>query len=152
MNDQKRVFSLKNEAATEALGARLAGLLRPGDIICLSGDLGAGKTCLARGLLRALADDPDLDVPSPTFTLVQTYALADKRLWHFDLYRLERPEEIWELGFEDALEDICLIEWPERADKLVPSEALTLSLTFEGEGRKAGLSGPSSWQERLGNV
>ncbi|TNE37372.1 MAG: tRNA (adenosine(37)-N6)-threonylcarbamoyltransferase complex ATPase subunit type 1 TsaE [Alphaproteobacteria bacterium] len=140
---------LRDEAATEHLGARLAPCLAAGDILCLKGDLGAGKTAFARGLIRELARDPGLTVPSPTFTLVQTYELDPCPVWHFDLYRLEAPEEIWELGFEEALGDICLIEWPERAEGLIPEEAGELEICYEGEGRKARLRGPEAWREKL---
>src|SRR5215475_11491319 len=96
-------MSLANETATEQLGASLAQRLRPGDVVGLYGELGSGKTTLARAILRAAAGDPDLIVPSPTFTLVEIYETARGAYWHFDLYRLERPEQVFELGWEEAL-------------------------------------------------
>ncbi|MDC7682961.1 tRNA (adenosine(37)-N6)-threonylcarbamoyltransferase complex ATPase subunit type 1 TsaE [Asticcacaulis sp. BYS171W] len=109
---------LKDEAETIAYGAWLAGELKAGDVVYLLGDLGAGKSTLARGLIRALTS-PDEDVPSPTFTLVQTYEGQSVDIAHFDLYRLTDPEEIYEVGlFELAETHICLIEWPQRLGHL----------------------------------
>src|SRR5689334_12245837 len=99
--DDSRTFALPDAAATEAFGARLAASLRVGDVVCLSGDLGAGKTTLARGAITAWTGVNE-DAPSPTYTLVQTYDGPRGALWHVDLYRLNRPEEAWELGLEDA--------------------------------------------------
>src|SRR5262245_42763366 len=108
-------MSLANEAATEALGAMLAPRLRPGDAVGLYGDLGSGKTTLARPILRGAAGAPGLIVPSPTFTLVEVYETERGSFWHFDLYRLEAAEQVYELGWEEALaEGIVLIEWPQR--------------------------------------
>src|SRR5215469_6486758 len=108
-------MSLPNEAATEQLGATLAERLKPGDVVGLKGELGSGKTTLARAILRAAAGDPDLVVPSPTFTLVEVYDTPRGTYWHFDLYRLEAPHQAYELGWEEALAGgITLIEWPER--------------------------------------
>jgi tRNA threonylcarbamoyladenosine biosynthesis protein TsaE len=130
-------FPLPTEAATEQLGATLAARLKPGDVVGLKGDLGAGKTTLARAVLRAAANDPDLIVPSPTFTLVETYETRMGQFWHFDLYRLERPEQVYELGWEEALaEGIVLIEWPERLGPLLPKH-LSVTLEVEGDGRRA---------------
>lgn len=149
---------LRDEAATQALGQRLADLLRPGEAICLSGPLGAGKSTLARALVRALTT-PDEEVPSPTFTLVQTYpvALGDgpAELWHFDLYRLDRPDQVYELGIEEALaEGVSLIEWPELAAGLLPTEqVLTIELQItEGQARRAVLSGGATWRDRLAGL
>ena len=123
---------LKDGHATEALGAAVAAHLRPGDAVCLYGPLGAGKTTLARGLIRALTS-PDEEVPSPTFTLVQFY-VGDIQLAHFDLYRLERPDEAYEIGLDDALEDgAVLIEWPERLEGRLPPDRLDIVLSHEGE-------------------
>src|SRR5690606_16145374 len=109
-------LTLDDERATGQLAEDLAAALAPGDCLALSGDLGAGKSTLARALIRALANDPALEVPSPTFTLVQTYALPRFSVSHFDLYRLEDPEEIDELGLDELMEaGAALIEWPERA-------------------------------------
>jgi tRNA threonylcarbamoyl adenosine modification protein YjeE len=130
-------MSLAHETATEALGAMLAERLRPGDIVGLYGELGSGKTTLARAILRAAAGDPGLIVPSPTFTLVEVYETARGTCWHFDLYRLEAPEQVYELGWEEALAGgIVLIEWPQRLGALLP-EHLSVSLEVDGDGRRA---------------
>lgn len=124
---------LADEAATVRLAARVAALLAPGDLVCLSGSLGAGKTVFARGVVTALAErsgTPVDEVPSPTFTLVQLYDFPDFMLYHFDLYRIERAEEIFELGIEDALADgVSLIEWPEKMASLLPVERLDIDLS-----------------------
>jgi tRNA threonylcarbamoyladenosine biosynthesis protein TsaE len=144
---------LPDAAATEALGRSLAPLLRRRDVIALHGDLGAGKTTLARGLIRELAGDAALTVPSPTFTLVEIYETPAGPLWHFDLYRLNNPDEAWELGIEQAFgEAISLIEWPERLGALLPAARLDLSLAIEGDARRARLSGTGDWAQRLAGV
>ena len=121
-------LDLPDEAATAALGVRLAGACRPGDVIALSGDLGAGKSTLARALIRHLAG-AGIDVPSPTFTLVQTYDSPKGPIWHFDLYRLKDPDEIFELGWDDARSGgILLVEWPERLGHHLPKTVLTIAL------------------------
>jgi len=128
---------LPDESATEQLGATLAQRLRPGDVVGLTGELGSGKTTLARAILRAAADDPDLIVPSPTFTLVEVYETARGTYWHFDLYRLETPQQVYELGWEEALTDgIVLIEWPQRLGDLLPKH-LNVTLEADGDGRRA---------------
>ena len=130
-------MSLANETATAELGAMLAERLRPGDVVGLKGELGSGKTTLARAILRAASGDPDLIVPSPTFTLVEIYETARGSYWHFDLYRLEAPEQVYELGWEDALaEGIVLIEWPQRLGPLLPKH-LSVTLEVNGDGRRA---------------
>lgn len=144
-------FDLPDAAATQALGKVLANRLKPGDVVALHGDLGAGKTELARGLIRALFGAAT-EVPSPTFTLVQTYedAAVHLSLWHFDLYRLEDPEEAFELGIEDAFaEAVSLIEWPERLGRYLPARRLEIALSHAGAGRRAILSGDADWPERL---
>ena len=128
---------LADAAATEAFGARLAPLLGPGDAIALFGTLGAGKTTLARGLLRGLGHVGD--VASPTFPIVQAYAPPDTRLpvWHVDLYRIEHPDELEEIGLDDARGDCALlIEWPERLPRLWP-DALRLTLNIREDGARA---------------
>lgn len=133
---------LPDEAATERLGALLAPRLRPRDVVALEGGLGVGKTTLARAILRAAADDPKLIVPSPTFTLVEIYDMPRASFWHFDLYRLEQPEQVFELGWEEArAEGIALVEWAERLGPLLPRERLTIRLAIEGEARRATLEG-----------
>ena len=130
-------MSLPDEAATERLGSALAQRLKQGDVVGLFGPLGSGKTTLARAILRAAAGDPDLIVPSPTFTLVEVYETPAGTYWHFDLYRLETPEQVFELGWEEALaEGIVLVEWPERLGDLLP-EHLSVVLEIEGDGRRA---------------
>ena len=144
------VIDLPDESATARLGAALARRLRRGDAILLSGDLGAGKTSLARAILRAAAKDPALEVPSPTFTLVQAYELPGLTISHFDLYRVTDPAELREIGFDDAtLTGAILVEWPERAAAAMPRDAPTIRLSLAGAGRRAELSGPPKWQERL---
>ncbi len=142
-------MSLPDEAATERLGAALAGRLQPCDVVALVGGLGAGKTTLARAILRAASGEPALVVPSPTFTLVEVYDTPKGTFWHFDLYRLEAPEQVFEVGWEEARADgIALIEWAERLGPLLPRERLTVTLSIEGEGRRATLEGKS----RLGEL
>jgi len=128
---------LADETATEQLGATLAARLKPGDVVGLKGELGAGKTTLARAILRAAMDDPALIVPSPTFTLVEVYETQHGTYWHFDLYRLETPEQVFELGWEEArAEGIVLLEWPERLGPLLPKH-LSVTLEIDGDGRRA---------------
>mgnify|MGYP002641583076 CR=1 FL=1 len=123
---------LADQSATGRLAARVAALLAPGDLVCLSGSLGAGKTVFARGVVTTLAakfETPVDEVPSPTFTLVQLYDFPGFMLYHFDLYRIERAEEVFELGIEDALaEGVSLIEWPEKMAALLPAERLDIDL------------------------
>jgi tRNA threonylcarbamoyl adenosine modification protein YjeE len=140
---------LADEAETARLGEDLAQALKPGDVVALQGDLGAGKTTLARSLIRAIADDADLDVPSPTFTLMQAY---DGRLpvHHFDLYRTTSPDELQELGLDEALErGAALVEWPERAGDLLPAGTVRVTLVHDGEGRRAAVSGAGEPIERM---
>jgi len=147
--DQATLF-LPDEPATQRLAVLLAGKLRRGDVLLLEGTLGAGKTTLARALLRALAGDPALEVPSPTFTLMQSYDSPRGTVHHFDLWRLTGPESLTELGWDDAREDIVLVEWPDRLGALRPADALTVTLTAASEtGRHATLAG---WPGRLGDV
>jgi tRNA threonylcarbamoyladenosine biosynthesis protein TsaE len=130
-------MSLPDERATDQLGATLAARLRIGDVVGLKGELGAGKTTLARAILRAASGDPNLIVPSPTFTLVEVYETSRGSFWHFDLYRLETPEQVFELGWEEALaQGISIIEWPERLGPLLPKH-LSVTLEVDGDGRRA---------------
>jgi tRNA threonylcarbamoyladenosine biosynthesis protein TsaE len=130
-------MSLPDERATDQLGATLAARLRIGDVVGLKGELGAGKTTLARAILRAAAEDAQLIVPSPTFTLVEIYETPRGSFWHFDLYRLETPEQVFELGWEEALAGgISIIEWPERLGPLLPKH-LSVTLEVDGDGRRA---------------
>ncbi|TPW04598.1 MAG: hypothetical protein FD124_2543 [Alphaproteobacteria bacterium] len=132
---------MADPAATEALGARLAPGLRKGDALLLFGDLGAGKTTLARGLVGAWTGD-DGETPSPTYTLVQTYEGERGELGHFDLYRLESPDDAAELGLDEALESgVAVIEWPERLGGWAPPDRLELRLAMDGEGRRVEITG-----------
>ena len=142
-------ISLPDAVATEALGARLAVHLRAGDVVCLAGDLGAGKTTLARGAIAAWTGSAE-EAPSPTYTLVQIYDGPKGPLWHVDLYRLKRAEEAFELGLDEAFAAAaCLIEWPERLDGALPRDRLEIALTMEGEGRRAVLTGKGAWGKRV---
>ncbi|MBB5664144.1 hypothetical protein GGE68_002335 [Rhizobium leguminosarum] len=143
---------LKDEAATIRFGEDLALALKAGDCLALSGDLGAGKSSLARAILRAMADDEGLEVPSPTFTLVQSYDLR-LPVSHFDLYRLGDPAELTELGFDEALESgICLVEWPEMAEDELPADRIALRLDHEGSGRRATIKAVEPQASRIRRV
>ncbi len=133
---------LPDAAATDALGRCLADALAPGDTVLLEGPLGAGKTALARALIRTLADDPSVEVPSPTYTLVQDYTTPRGAVWHFDLYRLSGPDEVVELGWDEGAGAIRLVEWPDRLGPLAREAALILRLEPVGEGRRAILTAP----------
>ena len=142
-------LDLPDETATNRLGEDIAAILAKGDTIALKGDLGAGKTTLARALIRALAGDPDLDVPSPTFTLVQAYE-ARIPVLHLDLYRLGSPDELEELGLDEGLESgAVLIEWPERAEALLPEKTLTVEIETAGSGRSVRIGGDEEALERV---
>jgi tRNA threonylcarbamoyladenosine biosynthesis protein TsaE len=145
-----RVIELPNQAATEALAATVAGLARTGDAILLEGALGAGKTVFARAFLRAASGDPALEVPSPTFTLVQSYSPPIGMVHHFDLWRLDGPGGLAELGWDEARDGIVLLEWPDRLGPLRPADALTVALEPTGpDRRRATLSG---WPDRIGRI
>lgn len=147
------VADVTDEAGTRRLAADIAALVRPGDVLTLHGDLGAGKSAFARALIRALADDPDLEVPSPTFTLVQAYVTPGLTVSHFDLYRLGAADELVELGFEEALAGgLSLIEWPDRAEEWLPEDRLDVFIG-DGEGRDGRRfsfhAGSPEWERRL---
>jgi tRNA threonylcarbamoyladenosine biosynthesis protein TsaE len=149
-----RMTDLADEAATIALARRIAGAARPGDVIALSGDLGTGKTRFARAFVDAAVGNGE-EVPSPTFTLVQTYDSPAGPIWHFDLYRLTRADEAYELGIEEALTDgIALIEWPDRLANLLPAERLDVDLAYGARptARRACLTGHGSWAPRLADL
>ena len=137
---------LTNAAAAEALGARIAAVVQPGDAILLDGPLGAGKSVLARALIRAMAADPALEVPSPSYTLVQEYDTPAGPLHHFDLWRLDGPAGVVELGWDDARTGIVVVEWASRLGSLRPVDALSIALAHDGDARTALLSG---WTYRL---
>jgi tRNA threonylcarbamoyladenosine biosynthesis protein TsaE len=147
-----RIWPLPDEAATQALGAALARAVRPGDFIALRGDLGAGKTALARALIQSRLGAEE-DVPSPTFTLVQSYEAPDLLLTHVDLYRIDRPEDARELGLADALDEgVLLVEWPDRLGAL-PADRLDIELVLVGESaREARLTGHGVWASRLAEL
>lgn len=136
-------------AATIDLGRRLGARLETGDAVLLTGDLGAGKTALARAMIQARAGRA-IDVPSPTFNLVIPYALRDLTITHFDLYRLDGPEDVQELGLDEALDDgAIIVEWPDRLGDLTPPTALNLNLAHAGDGRLVTFSGPQAIVERF---
>ena len=135
---------LADDAATAAFGAELARQLTPGALVTLTGDLGAGKTALARAIIRTLLADPGLEVPSPSFALVQPYQGNGRTVLHADLYRLGAPGEIAELGLFDDPDAIIIIEWPERDPRLIAMATCAITLTFpSGGGRLATLSAPA---------
>ena len=139
--------TLNDEAATAALGARIAGGLKRGDVVLLKGELGAGKTALARAILRKLG--VDTYVPSPTFTLVQAYETPKLTVSHFDFYRILKPTELFELGLDDALEEgAALVEWPEHGfPQRFAAKALVVALsTLSESAREAHISGPARWR------
>jgi len=141
-------FRLDDEAATSRLGSALARTIQVGDTICLKGPLGAGKSTLARALIRSLTH-PLEEVPSPTFTLVQTYDGPEFPISHFDLYRLERPEEALELGLDEALAGgAALIEWPERLGAHLPPSRLDVEIQIDGAARRARLTPHGDFEGR----
>ncbi len=139
--------ALPDEAATAALACAVADLLRPGDAVLLEGPLGAGKTTFARAALRHLTGDPMLEVPSPSYTLLQSYDTALGPVHHYDLWRLAGPADLAELGWDEARAGVVLVEWPDRLGALRPADALTVTLRHAGaEARAVTLTG---WPERL---
>ncbi len=152
------MVALPDLAATRSLAARVAAIALPGDVIALAGELGAGKTEFARAFINALAQlhgQPAEEVPSPTFTLAQSYDFPPFTVWHFDLYRIERPDEAWELGIEDAFADgVSLIEWPDRLGGLLPPDALRITLldAETPDARRAGIVADAAWARRLEGV
>lgn len=146
-------LDLADEAATSALGTRLAPVLRSGDLLLLSGDLGAGKSVLARAIIQYFY--PGAPAPSPTFTFVETYDEGPLTISHFDLYRLEAPEDVWELGIEEAMDEgLMIVEWPERTGALPTGTSLQVrfEITDKGAARRAILSGDANWARRLGEM
>lgn len=130
MSGIQHKITLSSPDETCALARRLGARLGAGDVLLLEGDIGAGKTHFARSMIQSLLAEPE-DVPSPTFTLVQTYESTTFEIWHADLYRLTSPDEVVELGLTDAFDDaLCLVEWPDRLMDLAPLDALTLSFSM----------------------
>ena len=144
----RQTVALPDLDATTALGAAIARGLQAGDCVALWGDLGAGKTTLARAILHGLGVTED--VPSPTFTIVQSYEAPRLTVNHYDLYRIKSPREMRELGFDDALLDgAALVEWPERAPEALPHDALHVRLGVTDNVRTARLTGPARWENVL---
>ena len=138
---------LEDEEATAQAGAELAAQARAGDVITLSGPLGVGKTALARGFLAALGHAGE--VPSPSFAIVQPYDDVDPSVWHVDLYRIEQPSELEELGLDSAADAVLLVEWPERAGDNAWPDALRLNFDFAEDGaRRLTAKVPPSWESR----
>jgi tRNA threonylcarbamoyl adenosine modification protein YjeE len=149
VTDVRIALTLPDLTATAAFAGRVAGVAKKGDVITLGGPLGSGKTSFARAFIHACSGRDD-EVPSPTFTLVEMYDAATP-IWHFDLYRINAPEEAWELGLEDALADaISLIEWPERLGPLLPRERLAIALAFGDAptARRASVIPSATWLPR----
>ena len=149
----EKTVHIKDQAATEELAARLAAVAQRGDVILMHGTLGMGKSAFCRAYIRALANNPQEEVPSPTFTLVQIYDLEPVPVWHFDLYRLSDPEEVHELDIEDAFsEAVSLIEWPDRLEYLTPENRLDIHIE-PGPNPDARLirlaPQGESWQQRI---
>lgn len=142
-------MNLPDEAATARLGVAVAAHLKAGEAVCLTGPLGAGKSTLARALVRALTT-PDEDVPSPTFTLVQFYEGPRLTVAHFDLYRLSDPDEAYEIGLDEALEEgAAVIEWPQRLEGRLPPDRLDIEIALaEDGGRTARLTPHGAWEGR----
>ncbi|MAZ03094.1 MAG: tRNA (adenosine(37)-N6)-threonylcarbamoyltransferase complex ATPase subunit type 1 TsaE [Sneathiella sp.] len=147
---------VKSLAETAVLAEQLSDLLRPGDVIALSGTLGAGKTAFVRALVRALARE-EIDVPSPTYNLLLTYDFDDFCLYHYDLYRLEAPEEAFELDIDEAFDSgVSVIEWPDRLGHYLPEDHLRIEITAEdagnSEARLFSFYGDDPWRRRLGDI
>jgi len=149
VNEIEIIIPLEDQAATIALGTGIAGALGEGDAVLLSGPLGVGKTVLARAILQAMGVTGR--VPSPTFSLVQSYETANISVCHVDLYRIERESELIELGLQDALDDgAIIVEWPEHAFGQLPDSALKVKIcTLDGEARTARLRGGERWGDFL---
>lgn len=135
MSELKLKFFCKTENETVLLGEKISRLCHKGDVLALNGTLGVGKSVLARAFIQKICGKTD--VPSPTFTLVQTYETKDFDVYHFDLYRLKSPEEIFELGMEEAMYDgVCLIEWPEKMGGYLPKKSIIINIKHQPEGRE----------------
>ena len=153
MSQSPLTFDWPDADATAQSAVALGAHLHPGDVVLLSGPVGAGKTHFARALIQSLLDTPE-DVPSPTFTLVQTYDTRQGPLWHADLYRISTDTEVDELGLVDAFEAaVCLVEWPDRLGPLTPRNALEIEISHDREGRRAQWEWTDpKWQNRLSDI
>ncbi|NBD31250.1 MAG: tRNA (adenosine(37)-N6)-threonylcarbamoyltransferase complex ATPase subunit type 1 TsaE [Alphaproteobacteria bacterium] len=152
MRDREYRLSFRSEAETAQFGNSVAGVLRPGDVVLLSGEIGAGKSFLARAIIRALCGF-ETEVPSPTFTLVQTYHCDIGEIWHSDLYRLGDCDEALELGLIEAFDTaINLVEWPDRLGPYRPDDALDIQMAATPEAHTARLRPVGAWAERLANA
>jgi len=140
----------KSEQETKIIAKNLSQLLKNKDVVLLYGDVGLGKTVFLRALIRELYGKPELEVTSPTFNLVNVYDQMMPHIWHFDLYRIKYEDELYELGWNEALSDnITLVEWAEKLKDHVPENALSIYFTLEGMNRKLSFHGNKNWQERI---
>ena len=152
MSKTIRYLSLPDPVATSKLAIELARITSSGDTLLLEGEIGAGKTTFARAFIRAVVGS-DIEVPSPTYTIVQTYETESFEIWHCDLYRLTNSDEAFELGIEDAFKEaVVLVEWPDRLGPLRTKDELTLSFRPDGIGRQIKLTGSEEWNDRIGNI
>ena len=155
-NNAGMIAELADASRTKRLGELIADFLEAGDVVALEGDLGTGKTTLARAIISKLSGETE--APSPTFTLAQTYSATIRgreiEIWHFDLYRLKRAEEAYDLAIEDAFaEGISIIEWPSRLGNLLPHDCLWIALSMAGgDGRHVELSGPARWRKPIHSI
>jgi tRNA threonylcarbamoyl adenosine modification protein YjeE len=149
-------IAVENERGTERLAEKLAQVLAVGDVVLLDGTLGAGKTAFCRALVRAVLDDADAIVASPTFTFSQIYSAPSLTVTHFDLYRMGEAEEVYDLGWDDALDEgATLVEWPDRLGSLQPPSALSIALELDRDSetsRTFRFRGSGAWAERLAGV
>jgi len=152
MQVETHKITLSTEEDSRAFARAVAPVLQAGDVVLLEGDIGAGKTFFARALIQQRLGRLE-DVPSPTFTIVQTYPVQDIEIWHCDLYRLTSPDEAIELGLDEAFEEaICLIEWPDRLGDLTPKGALKVHFSAGENAHSVTLSMPQAWHRRLEQV
>ena len=149
MTIKPKKYFFGSEVDTVRWASSLAPLLKAGDSVLLSGEIGAGKSAFARALIRAHLGRQE-DVPSPTFTIVQTYQADEVEIWHCDLYRLTHPDEAFELGLEEAFDTaICLIEWPDRLGDEIPKGALSLAFEATDTGHEMTVTASPHWLDRL---
>lgn len=148
----KTLLTLSDETHTARFAAAIAEILKPGDVLLLQGEIGAGKSAFARALIRSIAG-AEIEVPSPTFTLVQTYEFEAFDIWHCDLYRLTHPDDVFELGLDAAFDTaVCLIEWPDRLGDLAPASALTLAFAALPDSHTVTITPTPDWAARLVDI